>query len=219
MCSTIVTLRYTLEMKVYFVRHGSTDLFEKRFCQTNDEPLNERGLRQAKELAKRFLNTPLDLIISSSHTRALQTAQAISLKVKISSLFVEVRKPKVVIGRLMEEEEVKNILNKISKMYLTDPGWHYSDEENFEDLKKRVIKALDFLKSQNKENILVVSHANFIGQMVGLMLFGEDYSVNIYLRLKNFFRLGNTGVSICTYEPETNLWKLQCWNDTSHCLE
>jgi broad specificity phosphatase PhoE len=119
----------------------------------------------------------------------------------------------------MAEEEVKNILNKIDEMYLTDPGWHYSDEENFEDIKIRITKALDFLKSQNKENILVVSHANFIGQMVGLMLFEKDYSVDIYLRLKNFFRLGNTGVSICTYKPETNHWKLQCWNDISHLLE
>lgn len=204
-------------MKVYFVRHGSTDLFEKRICQTDDEPLNEKGLKQAKELGKRFSHTPLDLIISSSHTRAVQTAQAISPNVEISSLFVEVRKPKEIIGRSKEDEEVKNILKKIGNMYLIDPGWHYSDEENFEDLKTRGLKALQFLISQNKDNILVVSHGNFIALMVGLMVFGENYPVDVSLKLKNFFRFGNTGVSICTYDE--GHWQLQCWNDTSHCPE
>jgi len=79
------------------------------------------------------------------------------------------------------------------------------------------LEALEFLKSQNKENILVVSHANFIAFLAGLMLFGEDFPVEISLKLKNFLRLSNTGVSIFTYEE--NRWKLQCWNDTSHCLD
>jgi broad specificity phosphatase PhoE len=206
-------------MKVYFVRHGSTDLFEKKFCQTDDEPLNKKGQKQARELGQRFQNIPLDLIVSSSHTRALQTAQAISPHVEVSSLFVEIRKPSEIIGKSKENENTKNILKKIDEMYLADPSWHYSDEENFEDLKKRGIQALDFLISQNKENILVVSHANFISLMAGLMMFGENFPVDLSLRLKNFFRLGNTGVSICTYDPEKNHWQLQCWNDTSHLLE
>lgn len=206
-------------MKVYFVRHGSTDQFEKDIAQTDNEPLNQKGLDQAKELAKRFQNTPLDLIISSSHTRAVQTAQAISSKVQISPLFVEVKKPSELLGKSHQDENFKKIIHRIGEMYLIDPGWHYSNEENFEDLKKRGLAALDFLKSQNKDNILVVSHANFIALLVGLMMFGNDYPVDISFKLKNFFRLGNTGVSICTYEPKTDHWKLQSWNDTSHLLE
>jgi len=204
-------------MKIYFVRHGSTDSLEKKVSQPDNEPLNENGKRQAKELGKRFLNTELDLVISSPHTRALETAKEIKDEVVANKLFVEVKKPKEVVGKSKEEDEVKNILKKIGEMYLIDPTWHYSDEENFEDLKKRGIEALEFLKSQNKESVLVVSHANFIALLVGLMLFGSDYPVGVSLRLKNFLRLSATGVSICTFEE--NKWQLQCWNDTSHCLE
>lgn len=204
-------------MKVYFVRHGSTDLLEKHVSQTNDEPLNLKGQKQAEELAKRFSNSLPDLVISSPHTRALQTAEAISSNVKVSPLFAEVRKPKEIIGKSKEAKDVRKILNKIGEMYLVDPNWHFSDEENFEDLKKRGFAALEFLKSQNKENILVVSHGNFIALLIGLMLFDQNFPVEISLRLKRFMRLSNTGVSICTYEE--NKWQLQCWNDTSHCLE
>lgn len=118
-------------MKIYFVRHGTTDSLEKRISQPNDEPLNQNGINQAKELSKRFANTRLDLIISSPHLRAVQTAKAISDNIQISELFAEVRKPKEVIGQSKEDENIKNILKKIGEMYVVDPTWHYSDEENF----------------------------------------------------------------------------------------
>lgn len=204
-------------MKVYFVRHGSTDSLEKKISQPNNEPLNERGINQANELGKRFANTKIDLVISSPHLRAVQTAKAIKEDVQVSDLFAEVRKPKVVIGKSKENEEIKVILNKIGEMYLVDPSWHYSDEENFEDLKKRGLEALEFLKGLNKEKVLVVSHGHFIALLAGLMLFGENFLVEISLKLKSFLRLSNTGVCIFTYEDER--WKLQCWNDTSHYLE
>lgn len=204
-------------MKIYLVRHGSTDSLEKKICQPDNEPLNQRGIMQAQELAKRFTDVKLDLIISSPYTRALQTAQAITPNIQTSHLFAEVKKPKVVIGRSKAKEEVKDILKRIGEMYLIDPSWHYSDEENFEDLKKRGLKALEYLISINKENILVVSHGNFVSLLIGLILFGESCTVDISLRLKNFLRFSNTGVSICIYEE--GKWKLQCWNDTSHCLK
>ncbi len=204
-------------MKIYFVRHGSTDSLEKKISQPDDEPLNERGASQAKELGKRFTNTKIDLVISSPHLRAVQTAKEISQHVQTNPLFAEVRKPKEVIGQSKENEEVKKILNKIGEMYSVDPAWHYSDEENFEDLKKRGLEALDFIKSLKAENLLIVSHSNFIALLVGLMMFGDDYPVRLSLKLKNFFRLSNTGVSICNLIDDK--WTLECWNDTSHCLE
>ena len=204
-------------MKIYFVRHGSTDSLEKKISQPNDEPLNQNGLNQAEELAKRFAHTQLDLIISSPHLRAVQTAQAISNNVEISALFEEVRKPKEVIGQSKEDENIRQILRKIGEMYSIDPGWHYSDEENFEDLKVRGVKALEFLKIQDKENILVVSHGNFIALMIGLMMFGEDYPVKLSLKLKNFFRLSSTGVTTCNWNGEK--WSMETWNDICHRLE
>jgi len=204
-------------MKVYFVRHGSTDSLEKKISQPNDEPLNNNGISQARELEKRFSNTQIDIVISSPHLRAVQTAKAISENVQTSELFAEVRKPSEVIGKPKETEEVRAILDKISEMNLIDPSWHYSDEENFEDLKKRGLKALEFLENLGVENVVMVSHGHFVAQLIGLMIFKEDFSINISLKLKNFMRFSNTGVSILNFED--NKWKMLCWNDTSHCLE
>jgi broad specificity phosphatase PhoE len=204
-------------MKIYFVRHGSTDSLEQKINQPDDEPLNERGLHQARKLGKRFANTKIDLVISSPHLRAMQTAKEISMKVQVNPLFAEVRKAKELIGKSKDNEKVKVILKKIGEMYLVDPSWHYSDEENFEDLKLRGLKAINYLQNLNLESVVLVSHGNFMTLLLGLMLFGEKYSVDIFLRLKNFMRQSDTGVSIFTYED--NNWRLQCWNDTSHLHE
>lgn len=206
-------------MKVYFVRHGSTDSFEKKICQSANEPLNEKGKVQALEMSKRFHNTHLDIIISSSLLRAIQTTEAIGSNFITSDIFKEVTNPTETVGRSKEDKDIKDIRQKIRDMYLIDPTWHFSDEENFEDVKKRGLEALEFLKSQNAENILVVSHGNFIALMVGLMLCGEDYSVDLSSHFDKFLRLDNTGVSICNYRPLDSHWQLQCWNDTSHLLE
>jgi len=204
-------------MKIYLVRHGSTDSLERKISQLDDEPLNQKGFDQAKELGKRFVDTKIGLVVSSPHLRAVQTAKEISKNIQINALFAEVRKPKEVIGRSKENEEVKAILEKIEEMHLIDPCWHYSDEENFENLKARGLKALEYLQNLNLEDVVVVSHGNFIALLAGLMFFKESYPVDIFLKLKNFMRLSATGVSIFTYEDGE--WKLQCWNDTSRCLD
>lgn len=204
-------------MKVYFVRHGSTDSLEKNISQPDNEPLNQIGLDQAKELGKRFAKTQLDLIVSSSYLRAVQTAKAISETVVISQLFREFTKPSEIVGISHLDEKFQKVIQKINEMYLLDTSWHYSDEENFDDLKKRGMEALSYLKTLDKENVLVVSHGNFLSFLAGLMIFGIDYSPETALKFRNFFRLSNTGVSIFSYEGEK--WKLLCWNDTSHCLE
>src|SRR3989344_8694783 len=100
-------------MNIYFIRHGFTDSLEKRIIQSDNEPLNEKGRTQAKELAKRFSDTKLDLVVSSPCVRALETAKTVIDEVKINELFKEVREPKEIIGRSIEESEIKNILTRI----------------------------------------------------------------------------------------------------------
>lgn len=203
-------------MKIYFVRHGSTDSWEKGISQSNEEPLSPIGLIQVQKLAKRLKKINFDLIISSPYLRTVQTAQAVSSNFLISPLFTEVKKPKEIVGLVKTDEKIKLIIKKFEEMYFIDSSWHYSDEENFEDLKNRGLKALKFLESQNKENILVVSHGYFISILIGLMMLSEKFSPEVLLGLKKLFYMENTGISICTYE--NNRWQFQSWNDYSHLL-
>jgi broad specificity phosphatase PhoE len=204
-------------MKIYFVRHGSTDAFERFETQKSDEPLNIKGREQAKQLANRFSDVKLDTIISSSYTRAIETASFIGQDFIISPLFVETKKPTEIVGLPYDHPKAEPIIKKVKEKFTSDISWHYSDEENYKDLVKRGNKAIEFIKSQNKENVLVVSHGNFICFLVTQILFDNEMTPQLILKTRNFMRLGNTGVSILSLEDDK--WHLEAWNDTSHFLE
>ncbi|MDR0531233.1 MAG: histidine phosphatase family protein [Oscillospiraceae bacterium] len=71
-------------MKLYYARHGQTDWNLRRRVQgLTDNPLNETGVQQARELAeKAALLEPIDVIVSSPLLRARQTAQILSERLR-----------------------------------------------------------------------------------------------------------------------------------------
>lgn len=201
-------------MLLYFVRHGTTDLVEKEINQPDDTPLNDKGRIQAHALANRFRSVRLDLLVSSPVVRALQTAKHFNTPFITSDLFSEIKNPTEMIGLGSHAPLSLEIKKQIADHSL-DSSWHYSDEENFQDFYIRGMAALNFLTKQSVESIIVFSHANFITFLIGLMIFGPDMSVKIWLNLKNCFRLSNTGITVCNYDAAG--WKLLNWNDTVHC--
>jgi probable phosphoglycerate mutase len=205
-------------MKLFLVRHGNTDSLNQGTFQPLDTPLNSEGVRQAKALAKRLKDERFDLVITSSLARARQTTEIIGKEFEESELFVERTRPSAIIGKSKSDPEMKKIWEKTEEMYVKDQTWRFADEENFEDLKLRGEKALEFLINKNKEKILVITHGAFIGILVGLMMNGKDYDGKMFVKLDNFLRMDNTGISIFEYNPE-NGWRLESWNDRSHYLE
>jgi probable phosphoglycerate mutase len=61
-------------MTILLVRHGETDGNTRRILQRADVPLNERGMRQAEQLARRLFAHGLVHIVCSDLLRARMTA-------------------------------------------------------------------------------------------------------------------------------------------------
>jgi probable phosphoglycerate mutase len=69
-------------MKVYFARHGKTNYNDLRLCNADpsvDVHLTERGIEQAKALAKELKQAPLEHIFISELQRTRQTAEIINV--------------------------------------------------------------------------------------------------------------------------------------------
>lgn len=63
-------------MRLYIIRHGETEWNKvKRLQGQTDIPLAEEGIRLARETGKGMREEPIDLVISSPLTRAVQTAE------------------------------------------------------------------------------------------------------------------------------------------------
>ncbi len=204
-------------MKVYFVRHGESRDNIRGIHQTGVTPLSDLGRRQAYTVAGRFTNIPIDAAFSSDFLRASETARAIrnviSVRVKHLDLLREIKRPTEIEGLSHRDREALRVHDLIHENR-NNPDWHFSDEENFYDLKNRAEKFIEFLNKRNNKNVLVVSHGIMLRTIVGCMIFGNHFSPDIFTAMCMQMRIKNTGITLC--ERTRHGWKLVVWNDHAH---
>ena len=205
-------------MKLYFVRHGETNSnLQKSVVSFNDE-LTDNGRKQAQQLTERISTISLDIIITSPHKRTKETAEIISKKVNKEiqdiALLGERKWPSQLEGKLLTDPEVEKYFNTSKEKNNTDPTWHYSDEENFLDVKKRAKHFIDYVSKLADSNILAVSHEYFIKLILAVMMHGDQLSYEIFRSFFKFTSLNNTSLTLC--EKEQSNWKLITLNDQQH---
>lgn len=142
-------------MKLYIARHGETEWNAlNKICGRTDIPLNERGMEQAKLLAERLANVPIDLIIASPMIRARQTAEAVAEKRGLSIMFDE---------RLIEQNfGAFEGMDRGTPEYLANKrmfACRYPGGESQMDVAYRVYGFIEELKEKYPEkNVLLVCH-------------------------------------------------------------
>lgn len=204
--------------KIYFVRHGESIGNVGPVIQTDSEPLTQYGREQAEIVSKRFPDIPIDIIISSTLARAIETAEIISDEVghpvEQTSLFIERRRPIEQRGQLKDDKDaIKSAKDIIDNFHV--PGYRFSDEENFEDLKERARKALNYLANRKEDHIIVVTHGFFMRIIIGYVVLGEKLTS---VQGKEFilaFNLDNIGISTIRTSERGNIsgWNICSWND------
>jgi broad specificity phosphatase PhoE len=202
---------------VYFVRHGSTEGNENRAYQHVHTPLSELGRCQAACVARRFERIPIDLVITSDMERAAETARCIAEKngfpIVVDPLFQEILRPALIRGKARDAPEVLEIMRWLTENW-TNTHVKHSDEENFFDLKKRVLKALEYLAQRPERTLLVVTHGTFLCMLICCMMAGEEVSPQWFDHVHHFLVLKNSALSVCEYDD--GKWQLVIWNDYAH---
>ena len=213
-------------MKIYFVRHGESVSNALGLRQGPNGGLTAKGIKQAKAVAKKFSKIPVDLIVSSPYDRAKLTAQiiskAIGKKIVYSPLFIERRNPAHLFGKPIEDPESLKITELIYKNY-HNKDWRHSNEENFNDLRKRGQQAIRFIEkfAPKKKNILAVTHGLFMRMILAQMMLGNKLDSQIFFKIMNFCKTANTGIMICEYIADKknsryHKWRLTTWNEHTH---
>lgn len=206
---------------IYFVRHGQTILNAKGIRQGPDGSLSEKGIEQAKRIAKRFPKEKgkPKVLIASPFQRAKETAQIIAdelgMKIEYCDLLVERRNPKEIIGRSGEDREVRAIVDLIDKGYHED-DFRYSDEENFVDLKERAKKLFKYIAKRPENQIIMVTHGIFLKMIAAYILQGEKLTASEYNKLSYLNPMDNAALTICTHTTRLfrkDLWEILVWDD------
>ncbi len=169
-------------MHVYFVRHGETVLNRSGIHQTAVTPLSPKGWEQARTVAEYLRQMNPDLILTSSHTRALETSRIIGntlgLTPKTSTLLREIDRPTSLSGKpLVCFKTFWYVIASVLRQ--KNVLWRFEDAENFNDIYTRVRETVRHLESlsDTHKSVVVVSHNIYINLLVAYMCYNRILAV------------------------------------------
>jgi broad specificity phosphatase PhoE len=155
-------------MKLIFVRHGQTDWNkEKKLMGRTDIELNEEGRAQCQELVQK-LESDFYVIFSSPLKRAYETAQVIAehfgKEVIIKNELTE-RDFGTLSGKtwIQIQEETGVDMRAITKEERYD--FRPYGGESAEDVKARLLKFLEEVKTQPYSKVVIACHSGVISMM------------------------------------------------------
>lgn len=153
-------------MNVYVMRHGQTVWNVKKITQgRSNNRLSKRGKEETKKMAEHYKNVPFDAIFASPLMRTMQTANIMNahhnVKIIKDDRLIEIDQG-IFTGRkkssLSEEElKLKNAKSKEAGM------------ETYEECYNRAKDFVNYLKTCDYQNVLVVTHsciASFIEDVI-----------------------------------------------------
>lgn len=178
-------------MKILFIRHGeAVDDVENRYGGWADYPLSPKGLKQAKETARKLASRKKEFqkILSSPFKRAYQTAEIIARELNLpleTSIFLKERNT---YGLLCGEnkEEAKNRYPELVSAYERDQP--VQGFESYESLLLRTKELLRQLEKLSLNSIICVTHGKLLKALLSdfagkkIKEFGENCLIeaNLY---------------------------------------
>ncbi len=206
---------------IYFIRHGQSANNASNVRQGASGSLSELGQTQARFVGERFKHIPVDIIFTSPYQRAKETSTFINetLKKKIveSPLLIERKNPSEIVGKDADSPEVQKIMDVIDRSF-HQSDLRYSDEENFEDLRKRAENLLAFLAARPEKHIMCVSHRIFLKMVISYIEKGNKLESHEFVKLDFLNPINNAAVTVVQYSPlqkwrSKNPWKVLVFND------
>ncbi len=153
-------------MRLYLVRHGETESNRLGLALGQDDvPLNERGLRQAEQVAQALARQPLAAVYSSPLQRALSTARAIAepqgLEVKVEERLIEMDIGEAE-GLTFAEVRSRYPDFLVSWASPEGPGRPMPGGERLLDVQERAWSAVDELAARHGEEAVAAVTHNFV---------------------------------------------------------
>ncbi len=140
--------------RLFFVRHGESELNLRRtYAGQTDTPLTDHGRAQAKAAGDQAKAIKIDVFVSSPLSRALETAQIIARETG----YPEVR----ILTDPQFMERSLGSLEGHSWDEVAEDETLFPDIETEEQLQVRASAALEYLRSLDEDNVLLVGHGSF----------------------------------------------------------
>jgi alpha-ribazole phosphatase len=199
-------------MDLYLIRHGETEWTKAGLYQGwADVNLNDTGLKQASLIAGYLTNKHIECVISSTLSRARDTAAVISERLLCPLMFDE-RLKEVNVGK-WEGKSWKEIAASYSDFlkdwFLDNVNKPMPGGESYAQLGQRVASVLEDIISRCRETVAVVTHGAVIKTMI-CQVMGIDLSKRL------LFEIDPGSISLIRCDVKKLKCKVTSLNITTH---
>lgn len=203
-----------MKTRLIIVRHAEAEgNYNRLFHGWYDSKLTEKGHKQAKRVAERLADIPIDVLYSSSLTRTLQTAQYIADKKQLP--IIRTDKMKEINGGDWENktwEEIPKIYPKENYTWENEPHTHQMPNgECMTEFYERILEEVKSIINKNSgKNICIVTHGTAIRAIL-CRFYGQTLEY-----MKNVYWHDNTSVTVVDYDDEKDAFEVLMEGDAEH---
>lgn len=183
---------------IYLVRHGRSRSNETGIREDRYSPLTETGEEQATFVAERFKSIPIEVVLSSPYTRALETGKRIAAASNVPleevSIAHERELPSTLLGKHRDDPAVKTAVAKFEYSWIRNAK--VDDGEHFNDIRARVVELTELLENRSEEHIAVTTHGFFLKFFTAHHILGDYLTPDLFVNsIMTSMRTANTGIT------------------------
>ncbi|MBM0103681.1 histidine phosphatase family protein [Steroidobacter sp. S1-65] len=166
-------------LQIWFIRHGESELNVPGTPRTVPDggvsyPLTRRGVEQARALAESLSDAPIAKIYTSTHLRAIQTADALALEHLLPlALAPEAVEIDFGVG-VNSGQDVRAVYSELSRKWLIekDLDARHGDGESFADVQRRFLPFVREVMNRHALDsgiVVIVAHSATLGFLVPVL--------------------------------------------------
>lgn len=149
-------------MKVFLIRHGETEAnVKKLFTGATETPLTINGILQAKEAQQRYQNETFDVVITSTLSRAIDTAQYIAGDITYKMPSLNEMNFGIFEG-LSYDDILLNYPEKAKVWQSQGSDYTFEEGDSLRSFYKRITDTFNVIKASYTGNVLIVAHSGVI---------------------------------------------------------
>lgn len=185
-------------LQIWFIRHGESQLNVPGTPRTVADagvsyPLTRHGMEQARALAESLSAAPITQIYSSTHLRAIQTADALAFDHTLA-LTLAPEAVEIDIGVAPDSgEDIGAVYDELVRKWLIEKDLEarHDNGESFADVQRRFLPFVREIMNRHALDsgvVVIVAHSATLGLMVPVL--ASNVPADFSLR----HRLPNTGI-------------------------
>ena len=193
------------------VRHAETEWnVAMRLQGIQDSALTPKGIKQSELVADALSNQEFDILISSDLNRAVETAEIIAVKIKLSiTRDTSLRERNFGIMEGLTREEIsEKYPDVLSQYYKRKATYEVENGESLNAFNNRVTMGLTRIVNSNEgKKILIVSHGGVLDCIIRMVF-------NYPLSASRNFSIFNTSINV--FSVIDGKWTLEQWGIVNH---